>query len=88
MSVSSGEGCNDAARMVVDHDQLGRPLLERETEHLRGIHEAFLHGAEADQLDQQDLVAVGQADDPEMLLVAVDLVLAKQDALHDLVNID
>ena len=72
-----------AARVVVDHDQLDGPFLERKTEYLRGIDNGLLRVPQADQLYEQYPVAVGQADDPEVLLAAADLVFAQQDLLHD-----
>ena len=80
-----GQQCS--AGMVMDEYDVGRPFLEREAEYLRGVHERAFRSAQADKLDQQYVVRARQADDPAVLLVAADLVLAQQDVLHDLVEI-
>ncbi len=75
------------AGVVVDHDNLDGPLLERKAEYLGRIDSGVLRVPQADQLYEQDPVAVRQADDPEVLFAPADLVLSQQDLLHDQENI-
>ena len=72
--------------MYVDVFDLGA-LLQGKAEYIHRFYHGGIYRAEADELYHQDFVIVGKAYEPKMFLIAVDLIFAQEDLLHDVVNI-
>lgn len=57
--------------MIMHHDQLHRPFLQRCAEHFHRLDHRAVHTAHGDQLDMQHLIGGIETDGPDMLAVAV-----------------
>lgn len=76
-------GLEFAAGVVVDQQDLDGALLQGYAVYFHGFDQGFVDRAHGDELDEQQPVVAGQANDPEVFAVLVDLVLAQQDVAHN-----
>jgi hypothetical protein len=71
----------------VNQDGLRSQFVDRHAERIGRVHVHPVLLSQCQQFDKQNAALVIQPDNPEMLLLSADPVLAQQHLLHDVVHI-
>jgi len=71
------------AWVVVADDHLGGIFQNRDSEHVRWMNGGLGNAAKAYEFEKQQTVIVLHADDPEMFLAQIEILLPLQHVLHD-----